>query len=151
MNRPVPPGANNLSQSFCIVLICLVDLHLEGGACVPSVEANDFQPEIAEFMHKPRCHRSGFDPYAGANSSMAADQNADLVWNCGTLTPPQSGASIVDDADRRHLCETSNPTNQVIYEPPMVRITGQSCPDRGTIGRSRANRDYRMSTYDKTL
>jgi hypothetical protein len=30
----------------------------------------------------------------------------------------------------------------------MVRITGQRRPDRGTIGRSGANRDYRMSTYD---
>jgi hypothetical protein len=46
------------------------------------------------------------------------------------------------------FCETSNPTKQVIDEPPMVRITGQYCPDRGTIRRSRANRDYRMSTYD---
>jgi hypothetical protein len=109
MNRPVPPGTNDLSQSFCIVLICLVDLHLEGGACVPSVEANDFQPEIAEFMHKPRCHRSGFDPYAGVNSSMAADQNADLFWNCGALTPPESVASIVNDADRRHLLRNVQP------------------------------------------
>ena len=39
----------------------------------------------------------------------------------------------------------SNPTKQVIDEPPKVQITGQSCPDRGTIGRSSANRDYRMS------
>ena len=29
----------------------------------------------------------------------------------------------------------------------MVQITGQRRPDRGTIGRSSANRDYRMSTY----
>jgi hypothetical protein len=28
----------------------------------------------------------------------------------------------------------------------MVRITGQRRPDRGTIGRSGAHRDYRMST-----
>jgi hypothetical protein len=28
-----------------------------------------------------------------------------------------------------------------------VRITEQRRPDRGTIGRSSANRDYRMSTY----
>ena len=34
----------------------------------------------------------------------------------------------------------------VIDEPPTVRITGRHCPDRGTIGRSGANRDYRMST-----
>jgi len=33
----------------------------------------------------------------------------------------------------------------------MVRITGQRRPDRGTIGRSSANRDYRMSTYGLTV
>jgi hypothetical protein len=33
----------------------------------------------------------------------------------------------------------------------MVRITGQHRPDRGTIGRSGATRDYRMSTYDKAI
>jgi hypothetical protein len=72
---------------------------------------------------------------------MPADQTADLFWNGEALAPPQSAASIVDDAG-----ETSNPTKQVIDEPPNVRITGQSCPDRGTIGRSSTNRDYRMST-----
>jgi len=35
-----------------------------------------------------------------------------------------------------------------MIEPPMVRITGQRRPDRGTIERSGAHRDYRMSTYD---
>jgi hypothetical protein len=29
----------------------------------------------------------------------------------------------------------------------MARITGQRRPERGTIGRSGARRDYRMSTY----
>jgi hypothetical protein len=49
------------------------------------------------------------------------------------------------------FCETSNPTKQVIDEPPTVRITGQRRPDRGTIGGSSANRDYRMSTYVNAL
>jgi hypothetical protein len=44
------------------------------------------------------------------------------------------------------FCETSNPTKRVIYEPPTVRITGRHRPDRGTIGGSRADRDYRIST-----
>ena len=78
VNGPIPPGANDLSQSFRIVLIRLVDLHLEGGACVPSIETNDFEPEIAEFMHQPWRHRSGLDPYAGVIPRMPADQNADL-------------------------------------------------------------------------
>src|SRR5262249_17441910 len=32
-------------------------------------------------------------------------------------------------------------------EATNVRITGQSFPDRGPIGRPSADRDYRMSTY----
>jgi hypothetical protein len=36
-----------LSQSLRIVLIRLVDLHSEGGACVPGIETNDFEPQIA--------------------------------------------------------------------------------------------------------
>jgi hypothetical protein len=83
INRTVPPGANDLSQSLRIVLISLVDLHLEGGAC-----GNDFGPEIAQFMHQPWRHRSGLDPYAGVISRMPADQNAHLFWNRGALAPP---------------------------------------------------------------
>jgi hypothetical protein len=49
------------------------------------------------------------------------------------------------------FCETSNPTKRVIDEPPTVRITGQRRPDRGTFGKSSADRDYRMSTYDNVL
>jgi hypothetical protein len=48
---------------------------------------------------------------------------------------------------KKIFCETSKPTKRVINEPPMVRITEQRRPDRGTIGRSSANRDYRMSTH----
>jgi hypothetical protein len=44
------------------------------------------------------------------------------------------------------FCETSNPTKWVIDQPPTARITGRHRPDRGTIGGSRADRDYRMST-----
>ena len=88
MDRPVPAGANDLSQSFRIVLIRLVDLHLEGGACVPSIETNDFESTIAEFMHEPWRHRAGLDPYAGIISRMPAHQNADLFWICGALAPP---------------------------------------------------------------
>jgi hypothetical protein len=47
------------------------------------------------------------------------------------------------------FCQTSNPTKQVIHESPIARITGRHRPDRGTIGGSGADRDYRMSTYDK--
>ena len=88
MNRPVPSGPNDLSQSLRIVLIRLVDLHLEGSACVPDVETNDFEAKIiTEFMHEPWCHRSGLDPYAGVISRMPADQNGDLFWMSPFFSP----------------------------------------------------------------
>jgi hypothetical protein len=46
------------------------------------------------------------------------------------------------------FCEMSNPTKRVIDEPPTARITGRHRPDRGTIGRSSTNRDYRVSRHD---
>ena len=49
------------------------------------------------------------------------------------------------EANNCFFCETSNPTNRSSMLP-MVQITGQRRPDRGTIGRSGANPDYRMST-----
>jgi hypothetical protein len=103
MNRPVPPGANDLSQSLRVILIRLVDLHLEGGACVPGIETNDFEPEIAEFMHQPWRRRSGLDPYTGVIPRMPADQYGDLFWNRGALTPPMSAAGVVNDANNGHL------------------------------------------------
>jgi hypothetical protein len=32
--------------------------NLEGGACVPDIETNYFEPEIAEFIHEPWRHIS---------------------------------------------------------------------------------------------
>jgi hypothetical protein len=88
VNGPVPSRANDLSQSLRIVLIRLIDLHLKGSACMPGVETNDFEPEIAEFMHQPWGHRSGLDPYAGVAPRMPADQSIDLFWIWEALAPP---------------------------------------------------------------
>ena len=115
------------------------------------VEANDFKPQIAEFMHEPWRHRSGLDPQTCIISRMPADQNPDLFWNGGALAPPQSAASIVDDANRRRLLRNvqSDPTKQVIDEAPKVRITDNPARIAAlSIGKSSTNRDYRMSTYD---
>src|ERR1700730_13269682 len=100
INRPVPA---DLSQSFRVVLIRLIDLHLEGGTCVPGIETNDFEPEIAEFVHEPWRHRSGLDPYAGVIPCVPTHETADLFRNRRALAPPYSAANIVDDANSRHL------------------------------------------------
>jgi hypothetical protein len=70
---------------------------------MPGIETNDFEPEIAEFMHQPWRHRSGLDPYTGVIPRMPADQNGDLFWNRGALTPPKSAAGVVNDANNGHL------------------------------------------------
>ena len=46
---------------------------------VPGIETNDFEREIAEFVHEPWRHRSGLDSYAGVISRSPADQNSDLL------------------------------------------------------------------------
>ncbi len=52
--------------------------NLEGGACLPGIETNYFEPEIAEFIHEPWRHLSGLDSHANINSRMPADQNVGL-------------------------------------------------------------------------
>jgi hypothetical protein len=88
VNGPVPTGANDLSQALCVVLIRLVDLHLEGGTRMPGIKTHNFEAEIAEFMHEPWRHRSSFDSYVGVIPRIATHQSADLFWICGALAPP---------------------------------------------------------------
>jgi hypothetical protein len=38
------------------------NLHLEGGARMSGVEANDVEPEIAQLTHKPRRRGASLDP-----------------------------------------------------------------------------------------
>jgi hypothetical protein len=55
---------------------------------MPGVETNDFESEIAEFMHKPRRHRSCLNPYADILARVPPYRSVDLFWNRGALTPP---------------------------------------------------------------
>jgi hypothetical protein len=67
--------------------------------------------------------------YCGSSPSALA--SAWTAWTLSSVKHPirQSGSSRVSDGANRRL----------------------NCPDRGTIGGSGANRDYRMSAYDKAL
>jgi hypothetical protein len=56
------------------------------------------------------------------------------LLGCRPFTPTVSGRS-------QYMINT------LFDEPSTVRITGRHRPDRGTIGRSSANRDYRMSRH----
>ena len=79
------------------------NLHLERGACMPRIEANHLEAEIAQFMHYPWRHGAGFDPYPSIVARVSAQGDADLFWNRGALTSPYSPAVLVNDANRRHL------------------------------------------------
>jgi hypothetical protein len=103
VNRPEPAGADDLSQPFRVVLIRFIDLHLESGAGMPSVETNDFKSESAEFMHQPWRHRASLDANAGIISRMSAHHSGDLFRRRGALAPPQPATSIVHDANGCHF------------------------------------------------
>jgi hypothetical protein len=103
VNGPEPAGANDLSQSLRVVLIRLIDLHLEGGAGVPSVETNDFKSESAEFMHEPWRHRASLDPNAEVIARMSTHHSGDLFRRGGALAPPHSATGVVDNANGCHL------------------------------------------------
>ena len=103
VNDPIPTGANDLSQSLRVVLICLIDLHLKSGTRMPGVKTHNFEAEIAEFMHEPWRHRSSFDSYAGVVSCMPTHHSIDLFWNGRALATPQPPTGIVDHADGGHL------------------------------------------------
>ena len=103
VNDPIPTGANDLSQSLRVVLICLIDLHLKSGTRMPGVKTHNFEAEIAEFMHEPWRHRSSFNSYAGVVSCMPTHHSIDLFWNGRALATPQPPTGIVDHADGGHL------------------------------------------------
>src|SRR5262245_35623990 len=103
MHRPIPTGAHDLSQSLRIVLISLVDLHLESGPRMPGVEACDFEAAATQFVYQPWCHGAGFDADAGIVFGMPTHHSLDLFRIRRALTTPHSATGIVDDADRRQL------------------------------------------------
>lgn len=102
----------------------------------------------AEFMHQPWRHRASLDANAEVIPRMSAHNSGDLFRHRGAL-PRQSLRPALSTMQMAVIfCETSKPTKwDIMIKPPMVRITGPRHPDRDTIERSDAHRDYRMSTY----
>ena len=47
VHRSIPPRAHDLRQSFRVILIGLVHLHLERGAGMPCVKADDIEASAA--------------------------------------------------------------------------------------------------------
>jgi hypothetical protein len=61
MDRSKPPGTHDLRKSLCIILIGLVDLHLERSFCMPRIETRYIKPSAAQLMHEPRRQRTGLN------------------------------------------------------------------------------------------
>jgi len=103
VHGPIPARAHDLRQPLRVVLVGLVELHLERGACVPGVQAGDVEPSAAQFMHEPRRHRTGFQPDMRVVSRMPPHHPLDLLRVRGALATPHPAAGLVNHTDRRKL------------------------------------------------
>jgi hypothetical protein len=77
-----------LRQSLRIILIGLVDLHLERSPRMPGVKARDVEPAAAQFVYQPWRHRTGFDADTGILSAMTTYRPLDLFRVRRALTTP---------------------------------------------------------------
>src|ERR1700722_7874895 len=100
MHRPVPSRTHDLRQPLRIILIGLVDLHLECSPRMPGVKASDVEPAATQFVYQPWRHGTGFDADTGILSGMPVHRPVDLFRVRRALTPPQPATGIVNDADR---------------------------------------------------
>src|SRR5258706_1035695 len=147
MHRAIPPRANDIGKPFSIVLVSLVDLHLERSASVPRVEADHVETAVTELMDQPRRHRSRLDTNFGIMTGMAADGGIDLIRARRANTAPNPVAVRIDDTDRRCLLRYVQAYRMGHCSPPIIRKPPGQCPDRGIIGTSHRRRDYPMSTH----
>src|SRR5271157_4977335 len=162
VHRPIPSRAHDLREPLGIVPVGLVHLHLECGTGMSRIEANNVKPSLAQFMHKPRRHRAGFDPNAGIVSRMPSHRPLNLLRICMTLASPESATRIVNHADRSQLLRNVQTNKSGHRAVSHVRTAGQQRPDHGTMERSgpqprlpdvhiwsaqARGRDYPMSTY----
>ncbi len=61
MNGSVPAGADYLRQPFCIVLVGLVQPHLQRRLHPACVQDRDVETSGTQAVHKPRRHRAGLE------------------------------------------------------------------------------------------
>jgi len=103
VHRPIPTRPHDLRQPLRIVLVGLVHLHLEGGAGMPGVKADNVEPSTSQLVHKPGRHRAGLDANLGVLSRMPLYHTLDLPGVRGALAAPETAPCLVHDADRRQL------------------------------------------------
>jgi hypothetical protein len=70
MDHPIPPRAHDLRQPFSIVLVGLVQSHLQRHLHLPGVQTPNVDASAAQPMNKPGRHRTGLDTHLGVNTRM---------------------------------------------------------------------------------
>ncbi len=85
---PIPSGAHDLRQTFGVVLVGLVHLHLQRRTRMPGVETDDIKPAPTQRVHQPGRHRAGLQPYTSVSSRMTFDHPLELLRIGRALTAP---------------------------------------------------------------
>ena len=96
---PTPPRAHDLRQTLRVVLAG--HLHLERGAGLPRVKADDIQPSAAWLMHKPRHHRTGHLTKLRVRSRMPSYCPPDLLGSVRNWPRQGRRGGLFEDANCR--------------------------------------------------
>lgn len=133
MHRPVPSRAHDLCEPLRIILIGLIDLHLERGSRMSRIEACDVKCATAQLMHKPQRHRASLEFDAGVVSNMPSHHPLYLFRIQSPLTAPNPSAASDTSAQKRHQgWSTSEGADQQAarrgqgYEPPPLTLENQA-------------------------
>src|SRR3954469_13951934 len=103
VDRPIPSRAHDLGQPFGVVLVGLVELHLQSGLHFPGVQTLDIEASAAQTVNKPGGHRTGLDPHFGIGTGIFrnASRNCSRIGDADAAPKPL--ALLVDNADRGRL------------------------------------------------
>src|SRR6476620_2795976 len=103
VDRPIPSRAHDLGQPFGVVLVGLVELHLQSGLHFPGVQTLDIETSAAQTVNEPGCHRTGLDAHFGVDTSMLRNASRNCSRIGGADAAPKPPALLVDNADRGRL------------------------------------------------
>jgi hypothetical protein len=80
MDCPILAGSYDQKQTFGIVLVRLVSLHLKSGTRMPCLEAFDIGPAPTQFIHTPRSHWLCLELDPRIRTRVAAYRFVNLLW-----------------------------------------------------------------------
>src|SRR4051794_40864621 len=109
VDRPIPSRAHDLSQPFGVVLVGLVELHLQSGLHSPGVQTLDIEASAAQAVNEPGCHRTGLDAHFGVDTSVLRNASRNCSRISGADAAPEPSALLVDNADRGRLLRYVQP------------------------------------------